>query len=426
MKKGISVPSLKKLFGVLLSIALVLFSYSEPMLSLRAIDSQVHIYEGEPYKLPKAANGFFSASREEKALEASGFKGQIGDSLNEAVLSLQGHPYEVTINLLGIIPVKRVSVHVRNEIVLIPGGASIGVTLHTRGALVVGLSSITTANGSQASPASAAGVQAGDLIEKINGIEVKDAAHLAQLCNESSDSVELTLLRNDEQIIVQMRPALDPSDGKYRMGMWVRDSTAGVGTLSFYDPIKKWYAALGHAITDVDTRASLTVRDGEIVQSSIVDIVQGTQGEPGELRGTFGATSLPLGTIETNSQYGIFGRMYKEYHNQLYPKGVPMAYPEEASVGPALILTTLSDEGVKEYNCRIIKVNPQNSPAQKGMVVEITDAKLMKTTGGIVQGMSGSPIIQNGKLIGVVTHVFINDPTKGYCMYTLWMKQQME
>ncbi len=424
MKKGMSLPLLKKYFGILLSIALLVFSYSEPMLSLRTIEQQVHIRKGEAYKLPKAAKGYFSASPD-KALEVLGFTGQAGDSIKE-IPTLNDHLYEVTINLLGIIPVKKVSVHVRNDIVLVPGGTSIGVTLHTRGALVVGLSSITAASGSQVSPASAAGVQAGDLIEKINGVEVKDAAHLAQLCNASSDSVELTILRNGEQFIVHIRPVLDPSDGKYRMGMWVRDSTAGVGTLSFYDSVKKWYAALGHAITDVDTRASLTVREGEIVQSNIIDIVHGTQGEPGELRGTFGATSLPLGTIETNSQYGIFGRMYKEYHNPLYPGGVPMAYPEEVSVGPALMLTTLNDEGIKQYNCRIIKANPQNSPAQKGMVVEITDSKLLKATGGIVQGMSGSPIIQNGKLIGVVTHVFINDPTKGYCMYTLWMKQQME
>ena len=144
---------------------------------------------------------------------------------------------------------------------------------------MVGVSTIALSNGQAVSPAAAAGIQAGDLLEKANGVEIKDAAHLLALCNEGSDSVELTLVRNGERMNVTVYPALDPADGKYRMGMWVRDSTAGVGTLSFYDPASGWYAALGHAITDVDTRSNLTVRrEGEIVQSSIVDIVQGTQG----------------------------------------------------------------------------------------------------------------------------------------------------
>ena len=414
------VPRLRNTFGVLLCAALLIFNYTEPMSSIRNISEDIHIQAGESYAIPLVQGGMFTASSDDESLEVSGSKDQ---TLAEATGS--GNSSHITIRLLGVIPVKQISVYVRSDIMLVPGGSSIGVTLHTRGALVVGISSILLANGQSISPAAAAGIQAGDLIEKINGVEIKDAAHLAELCNESSDQVELTVLRGSERLTVQMRPVLDPSDGQYRMGMWVRDSTAGVGTLSFYDPVSHWYAALGHAITDVDTRSNLTVRDGEIVQSSIVDIVQGAQGEPGELRGTFGVGSLPLGTIEVNSQYGIYGKMYQVYRNPLFPDGIPMAYPEEVHVGPAKLLTTLNDEGVKAYDCEIIKVNPQNSPAQKGMVVQITDPALLKATGGIVQGMSGSPLIQDGKLIGVVTHVFINDPTKGYCMYALWMQQQI-
>lgn len=414
------VPRLRNTFGILICVALLIFNYTGPMSSLRAVQEDMHIQAGDTYALPVLPEGIFTASTDDETLEVSGTKDQ---TLAEAVSG--NRESHITIKLLGVIPVKEISVYVRTDIKLVPGGSSIGVTLHTRGALVVGISSIVLSDGQEVSPAASAGIQAGDLIEKINGIEIKDAAHLAQLCNESSDSVELTILRGGERKNVQMRPVQDPSDGQYRMGMWVRDSTAGVGTLSFYDPASRWYAALGHAITDVDTRSNLTVRDGEIVQSSIVDIVQGAQGEPGELRGTFGVGSLPLGTIEVNSQYGIYGRMYQDYRNPLYPDGVPMAYPEEVHTGPAKLLTTLNDEGVKEYDCEIIKVNPQNSPSQKGMVVQITDPKLLAATGGIVQGMSGSPLIQDGKLIGVVTHVFINDPTKGYCMYAQWMQQQI-
>jgi len=308
---------------------------------------------------------------------------------------------------------------------LIPGGSSIGVTLHTKGALVVGISPVPCADGQQISPAAAAGIQAGDIIEQVNGVDVKDAAHLAQMCNRNHDRMELTVNRLGTLLKCTLHACLDETDQQYRMGMWVRDSTAGVGTLSFYDPDSQWYAALGHAITDIDTKSNLSVREGEIVQSSVIDIVQGVQGHPGELRGSFHAGSLSLGTIQANSEYGIYGKMHADYHNTLYQNGLEMAYPEEAKPGPAKILTTLDDDGIVSYDCRIVKINPQSDPAPKGMVIEITDEELLAKTGGIVQGMSGSPLIQNDKLVGVVTHVFINDPTKGYCMYTQWMYDRL-
>ncbi len=420
MKKGVA-PFLCKAFGILLCAAILTFNYMEPMSSLRRLSEDIHLQAGHSYRLPVETNSLFTASSDDDMLAVSSLQ---DETLAQAT-GTGGRTTRLTIRLLGVIPVKQVNVHVRDEITLVPGGTSIGVTLHTRGALVVGVTSVVLSDGKEISPAASAGIQAGDLIEKANGIEIKDAAHLAQICNESSDLVQLSITRGKDRMTVDLRPVLDPADGKYRMGMWVRDSTAGVGTLSFYDPASKWYAALGHAITDVDTRMSLTVRDGEIVKSNIVDIVQGAQGEPGELRGEFDPASLRLGSIETNSQYGIYGRMYKEYYNPLYPEGLPMAYPEEVKLGPAQLLTTLNDDGIKAYSCNIIKLNSQENPAPKGMVIEITDPALLEVTGGIVQGMSGSPLVQNGKLIGVVTHVFINDPTKGYCMYAQWMQQQI-
>jgi stage IV sporulation protein B len=206
----------------------------------------------------------------------------------------------------------------------------------------------------------------------------------------------------------------------------VRDSTAGIGTLSFYDPDLSAYAALGHAITDVDTRSSLSVRAGEVYQANIIDVVQGIQGEPGELRGTFSMDGEALGDIRINTEDGIYGKLYGDYKNEIYTTPLLLARPDEAVTGEALLLSTTGTEGVKVYTCRIIKVNPQTYPAPKGMVIEVTDEELLRTTGGIVQGMSGSPIIQKGKLVGVVTHVFINDPTKGYCMYAQWMHEQMK
>ena len=413
--------SICKLCGAALSLALLAFNYTSPMSSIRNLPEDVHILAGEQYQLPiSLPSPFTLASTQEDALQVSH---QGDQTLAEVTGKSDMDEVALCVNLFGI-PLKQVNVHVRNSIQLVPGGTSIGVTLHTKGALVVGISSVETDAG-EISPAAVAGIQAGDVIEAANGTQIKSAAHLAQICNHSKDSLELTIQRGGKVIKATLHPVLDPSDQQYRMGMWVRDSTAGVGTLSFFDPECGWYAALGHAVMDVDTRSNLTVREGEIVQSTIVDIVQGTQGEPGELRGTFNSSSLPLGTIEANGDYGIYGKMYQEYHNILYPNGLPMAYPEEIQEGPAQILTTLNDEGVAAYSCEIIKLNSQNAPSPKGMVVQITDKKLLATTGGIVQGMSGSPLVQNGKLIGVVTHVFINDPTKGYCMYAQWMQEQI-
>jgi len=411
-----------KAIGILACVGIIAFNYSATMSSLRQIPEHVHVLFGEQYTLPFTLNAPFSVELpdQDDAFHVSMLQ---SETLFEATGKTKEKDIRVCIKAWGI-PVKEILLQVRNNVVLTPGGSSIGVTLHTRGALVVGVSSVHTQQG-ELSPAAAAGIQPGDLIELANGEPVKNAAHLADICNHSTASVDLMIQRAGEQFHVRLKPVLDRDDQQYRMGMWVRDSTAGVGTLSFYDQDSGWYAALGHAVMDADTRSNLTVGEGEIVQSDIVDIVQGSQGEPGELRGIFNSSSMPLGTIEANGDFGIYGKMYQPYHNPLFPDGVPMAFPEEADLGPAKLLTTLNDEGVSAYDCEIVKINAQSSASPKGMVVQITDERLLDTTGGIVQGMSGSPLIQNGKLIGVVTHVFINDPTRGYCMYTQWMQDQI-
>ena len=204
----------------------------------------------------------------------------------------------------------------------------------------------------------------------------------------------------------------------------MRDSTLGVGTLTFYDPASGKFAGLGHAITDVDTGKLLTVKDGEIVKSDILEVVKGEEGEPGELRGSFGQNDEVIGTISKNTEYGLYGNTQKQMQNGIYG-ALPAAKRDEVKVGEATLLCTLDDSGVKEYSCKIVKVNSQDSPEQKSFVVQIDDERLLETTGGIVQGMSGSPVIQNGKIVGAVTHVFINDPTQGYGIYLDWMLSEM-
>ncbi|MEI6100486.1 MAG: SpoIVB peptidase, partial [Eubacteriales bacterium] len=210
----------------------------------------------------------------------------------------------------------------------------------------------------------------------------------------------------------------------YRLGVWVRDSTAGVGTLTFYDQETGGYGGLGHAITDLDTGEELSVREGEIISSNIIDVVRGQAGMPGELKGYFNANN-GIGSILKNSEFGIYGLCYNKITNPLYPDGIYVAKQSEVHEGPAKLLSTVDDKGVKAYDCTISNVVLQNEPTQKSFLITITDPELLKKTGGIVQGMSGSPVIQDGKLIGAVTHVFVNDPTKGYGIYIEWMLDEL-
>lgn len=350
-------------------------------------------------------------------------------NLSEPIEIEATQPTQVNLKILGVIPIKNLKINVTNyldEKKLVPGGQSIGVTLHTKGALIVGISDIVNGSGETMSPARDAGLRAGDVIESINGVEVNDAEHLTEIINQSTaQEVTLGIRRGDEHFSAVIIPQQDAYDNVYRLGVWVRDSTAGVGTLTFYDQETGGYGGLGHAITDLDTGEELSVREGEIIASQIIDVVRGQAGVPGELKGYFNPGKDSIGSILKNSQFGIYGLAYNRIVNPLYPDGIYVAKQDEVHEGPAVILSTVDDEGIKAYACVISNVVAQSEPTQKSFLVTITDESLLKKTGGIVQGMSGSPVIQDGKLIGAVTHVFVNDPTKGYGIYIEWMLEEL-
>ena len=411
--------SLRKIIGIALVILVCIANYSAPVLKLRDLPQSIWANADTVERIAENIKYPFNLSYNGEVYAASNAGQTLIDV--EGIDSSSGAT--VTVKLFDLIPVRQISVHVRKDLWVIPGGHAIGVSLYTLGALVVGVSDIINAAGEHVSPASAAGLVPGDYILTADGVNVQSTSQLAEACADGQP-VELQCRRNGEMFSATIYPVQDERDGQYRMGVWVRDSTMGVGTLSFYDKTTGWYGALGHAIIDIDTGTLMSVRDGSIVASSIVDIVPGIKGEPGELRGRFNSGSEKYGDILINNSFGIFGKAQQEIINGIYPDGVPVAYPEEAVLGPAKILTTVDSGGIREYDCEIIRINPQSTPTPKGMVIQVTDPDLLSKTGGIIQGMSGSPLIQNGKLIGVVTHVFINDPTKGYCMFALWMLSQ--
>ena len=382
-----------------------------------------YMQEGQTRKLP--AVDMLGVSVHGESVEARSSNDETLASKGIEIASVEDGESNVTVKVAGV-PVRTVKVKVGKARKIMPGGKSIGVTMHTKGALVVGTSDVISADGTAANPAKEAGILAGDIIETVNGVVIDDADHLSEVVNKQTGNVMLGIVRDGKRSSILITPRDDSSDGKLRLGLWVRDSTAGVGTMTFYDPLTKQYGALGHAITDIDTRSRLALKNGEVIESEIIDVKQGIKGEPGELKGSFTSNSSPLGDIEKNTDFGIFGQMYAKYQNPYFPDGVPMALQEEVQLGPAQILTTIDGKGVKCFDCEIIRIQPQSVPSPRSMVIRVTDEELLRSTGGIVQGMSGSPLIQNGKLIGAVTHVFINDPTKGYGMFIEWMMREIE
>jgi stage IV sporulation protein B len=326
---------------------------------------------------------------------------------------------EVSYKLFGIFPLRSGEVEVMNPIKLIPGGQSIGVALQTKGVMVVGQAPVVDITGKKVFPAKEAGIEIGDILLKINTQEVRtdqEVSNAVHLAGEQKGNVNV-LYKHQNQILEKIiKPIYCVETGRYRMGLFVRDEAAGVGTLSFLDPVSKKYGALGHVITDADTNQRIEVFNGKIVASTIYAIEKGKRGHPGEKIGSFDPNSAFTGTIEKNTMTGIFGTISGQVVNPYYKEAIPVGWESEVKVGPAKIYTVIQGEKIEEFEVNIDRVM-HNRTDSKNMIVRVTDPRLLEVTGGIIQGMSGSPIIQNGKIIGAVTHVFVNDSQRGYGVF---------
>ena len=310
----------------------------------------------------------------------------------------------------------------RKDIEVYPGGISIGVKINNKGALVVGYSDISTHEGLSESPGKVAGIELGDIIEEVNGENIETCSDLiSKVKTCRNDEMTVKILRGNSELTKKI--SLIKEDNEYKIGLWVRDSTAGIGTLTFYDTDSKTFGALGHPITDGDTNVSFNIKSGTLLRSSVLSIKKGERGNPGEIKGLFINENESIGNIEKNTNSGIYGDASVELINPNFNKAMTVAYRDEIKEGHAQIITTVEDGGAKAYDIEILKLLPQDEPGSKSMIIKIVDPVLLEKTGGIVQGMSGSPIIQNGKIIGAVTHVLINKPDVGYGIYIEWMLQ---
>ena len=413
-----------RVFGILFVALLCAVYFLPAVQSYSNIPKEIFIQKGAqkaidlglPVKADLEATGVISLSGETLA-DATGMQSPL------VIDSIDSGDATIELSLFGL-PIKQVKVNVSDEVMVIPGGQSIGVTLYTKGALVVGITGLETENGSTVNPAREAGMLPGDVIVSINGETVQNADHVSKIVDQSEGTLDVVVDRAGRMLDLKVTPVTDYKTGKLRLGVWVRDSTAGVGTLTFVDPNNRWFGGLGHAICDLDTGSVLSVKEGEIYYSEVIQINKGENGVPGEIKGYFSSASGNMGLILKNTDYGIYGTLYDNVDLDKFSKPIPVARPDEVMLGPATILSTIDHEGVKEFDCEIIKINDQNAPEQKSLVIRITDEELLEKTGGIVQGMSGSPIIQKGKLVGAVTHVFVNNPTKGYGLFADWMIEQ--
>lgn len=283
------------------------------------------------------------------------------------------------------------------------GGQAVGIQAGTDGVFVAGLTQVETALGAK-SPAESAGVKKGDLITAANGEGVKKAAELIEKVGElAGRPIELTVRREQKTLRLTVQP-VESAEGQWMMGMWLRDGISGIGTLTFYDPATGIYGALGHSISDSDTGLAMELDGGSITDAEIVSVTKGASGAPGELNGC-ADTGRVLGSIDTNTAHGIFGRAYAALGTRTVETG-------QIKTGPATLVCTVEGKEAREYEAEINRIY-RDSDGEHVMLT-VTDAELCARTGGIVQGMSGSPILQGGKLVGAVTHVFVNDPTRGY------------
>ena len=325
---------------------------------------------------------------------------------------------DLNLNLFNI-PLKDVTVNVIPNTKVIPLGDSIGLKLYTDGVLIVGKSEI---DGEK--PYENVDIKEGDMIISINETQITSTADLIQTVN-SSQGKEISLIyqRDNETKTASITP-IKTEENEYKLGLWVRDAAAGVGTSTFYEPSTKSYACLGHGITDVDTGALLTIANGELVSTNIVSIIKGQKGTPGELKGTIDK-SQKIGDVYKNTNFGVFGKIKNQNNLNITQKEMEVASRDEIKTGKAQIICEIEANKKEYYDIEIEKIYIGNNRDNKSMLIRVTDEKLLEQTGGIIQGMSGSPIIQNGKFIGAVTHVLVQDPTQGYAVFGDLMIKEM-
>lgn len=405
---------MRKNFAKIAVVLVLLLSYVY-ICSINSIPSNIIIFEGENLNL-KIATGLTLASKNSKTILTA-------SNINKEKINSEG-TNNLNLNLFGTIPVKEVNVNVIPKTMVVPLGNAIGMKLYTKGVLVVGMSQIETDKNEKKKPYENSGIEQGDTILEINNNIVGNTEELIkEVENSKGNTINIKYLRDDKTMQTDITPV--KSKNTYKIGLWVRDAAAGVGTLTFYEPSTNLFMALGHGISDIDTEEIVNIANGELVTANIVSITKGRKGYPGEIRGTIDEGKT-IGTIYKNTNFGVYGMVKnKNYLEADLKQEMEVAPRNEIKEGKAQIICQLENSTKKKYDIEIEKVYINNNQNNKSMLIKITDKELLEKTGGIIQGMSGAPIIQEEKFVGAVTNVLVNDPTQGYGVFADIMIKEM-
>lgn len=412
---------MKRKIKVILLLFILLFLYIY-VASVTLVPNSIILMQGESLNLAtlwgisikenENSNPNIGEYKQNRTIEAA-TKNIEDNSLNET------GKIDLSLNLLDKIPLKEISVNVIPKVKVIPLGNAIGLKLYTEGVLIVGMSEIEGKR-----PYELSGIKEGDRIISIDDKKIETTEDLIETVNASKGKeVSIKYVRENSEEVTNITP-VQTKENEYKLGLWVRDAAAGVGTASFYIPSTGMFASLGHGITDIDTGDLITISNGELVSTNIVSIQKGEKGKPGEIKGSIEGASK-IGEVYKNTSFGIFGKVSNKNSLKVTESEMEILNRDEIKKGKAQIICELEDGKKEHYDIEIQRIYTANNKDNKSMLIKITDERLLEKTGGIIQGMSGSPIIQNGKFVGAVTHVLVNDPTTGYGIFADMMLKQM-
>ena len=391
-------------------------SLPDKIILLEGEDLKIKTVLGLRIEMKSTNNPNLSNINHYESIHTSSDTNEEGTNAGKVVLSA---------NLFGAIPVKEINVNVIETAKVVPLGDLVGLKLYTNGVLVVGMSEIEGEDNKIYKPYENCNIQEGDMIIKINEDAVTCTTDLVNIVEKSEgNEMKVTYVREGESLETSITP-VKTEDQEYKLGLWVRDAAAGVGTVSFYEPSTGMFASLGHGILDIDTEQLLDIAKGEFVTTNVVSIQKGEKGNPGKIQGSI-EKQTEIGTVSKNTNLGVYGKLnnLSALHVDL-SKAIDVAIRDEIQTGKATILCTLENNQKKEYEVEIQKLYKNNNTDNKSMLIKVTDSELLEKTGGIIQGMSGAPIMQNGKLVGAVTHVLVSDPTMGYGVFADMMIKQL-
>lgn len=384
----------KKIFLIIFLLIILVY-----VTNITAIPKKIILFEGESLKLGTTF-GIFETKQQVITTSSN--------TENTNIVSEE----KITLSLFNILELKDVSVTTIEKTKVVPLGNTIGLKLYSNGVLVIGMTEIEGQK-----PYENSGIEEGDLITYVNNKQVTTTEELVKCVNNSQGQIiDITYVRDGQEYVTCIEP-IETIDKEYKLGLWVRDGAAGIGTVTYYEPSTGKFAALGHGIVDSDTDKLISIESGEVVTTNVINIQKGEEGKPGQIKGTV-TNGQTIGEVYTNTEFGIYGKITsKNRLNIIDENSLEVATRDEIQEGEAKIILTLEDGIRKEYSIEITKIYKNNNTDNKSMLIKVTDEKLLNLTGGIIQGMSGAPIVQNGKFIGAVTHVFINNPTEGYGVF---------